>query len=190
MIGLEARTGLDELQKRIMRLEKTAFERGIAELKMPGVEEFEDVVSNSIMAESIDADERTVTAEKKPSLLIIDDDLDIRTIIREYFEPQGFDVIEAVNSEKGIECQFKNLFDVIIVEILLPGTDGIDTILAVKEKFPDVKIIAMTRGGWYGTDIDFDMAEKLGALTIHKPFLLKNLETMVNGLLNGKNSNE
>ncbi len=41
----------------------------------------------------------------------------------------------------------------------------------------------MSGGGWYGTDIDFDMAEKLGARTLDKPFALQELLDVVGELL-------
>jgi hypothetical protein len=47
-----------------------------------------------------------------------------------------------------------------------------------------VKLIAMSGGGWYGTDIDFDMAKKLGAHTLNKPFALQELLDAVSELLN------
>ena len=40
---------------------------------------------------------------------------------------------------------------------------------------PEVKLIVMSGGGWYGTGIDFDMARKLGAHTLDKPFALREL---------------
>jgi len=46
-----------------------------------------------------------------------------------------------------------------------------------------VKLIAMSGGGWYGTDIDFDMAKKLGARTLDKPFELQELLDVVGELL-------
>ena len=42
----------------------------------------------------------------------------------------------------------------------------------------------MSGGGWYGTDIDFDMAKKLGAKTLDKPFALQDLMDVVHELLN------
>ena len=56
--------------------------------------------------------------------------------------------------------------------------------IELKKAFADVKLVAMSGGGWYGTDIDFDMAKKLGARTLDKPFALQELLDVVNELLN------
>ena len=42
----------------------------------------------------------------------------------------------------------------------------------------------MSGGGWYGTDIDFDMAKRLGARTLDKPFALQELLDVISELLN------
>ena len=57
------------------------------------------------------------------------------------------------------------------------------TIIELKKAHPEVKLIAMSGGGWYGTDIDFDMAKKLGARTLDKPFALQELLDVVGELL-------
>ena len=47
---------------------------------------------------------------------------------------------------------------------------GVDTIVDIKEKYPGGRFIAVSGGGRFTSEIDFDIAEKLGALTLNKPF--------------------
>jgi DNA-binding NtrC family response regulator len=62
--------------------------------------------------------------------------------------------------------------------------EGIETVMEIKRQFPNAKVIVVSGGGWYGTDLDFDMAEKLGALTLKKPFELQELSAAIQKLLN------
>lgn len=56
--------------------------------------------------------------------------------------------------------------------------------MEIKRQFPNAKVIVVSGGGWYGTDLDFDMAEKLGAITLKKPFELDELAAEMQTLLN------
>ena len=78
----------------------------------------------------------------------------------------------------------KNIVETYRGDITVHSKEGIETILELKKAFPYVKLIAMSGGGWYGTDIDFDMAKKLGAKTLDKPFALQELLDAVHELLN------
>lgn len=70
-----------------------------------------------------------------------------------------------------------------ITDIIMPEKEGIETMIELKKAFPSVKLIAMSGGGWYRTDIDFDMAKKLGAKTLDKPFALQDLLDVVHELM-------
>jgi len=93
-------------------------------------------------------------------------------------------VVEAANGAEGIQRFNEKPADMIITDIIMPEKEGIETIIELKKAHPDVKFIAMSGGGWYGTDIDFDMAKKLGARTLDKPFALQELLATVAELLN------
>lgn len=116
-------------------------------------------------------------------ILVIDDDDQIRGMLKELLELEGFEVLEAKNGEEGVKLFFENPVHLIITDIIMPIKDGIETILDIKEAYPDAKIIAVSGGGWYGTAIEFDMAQKLGARTLKKPFQIKEILNMIEELL-------
>lgn len=116
-------------------------------------------------------------------ILVIDDDDQIRGMLKELLELEGFEVLEAKNGEEGVKLFFENPVHLIITDIIMPIKDGIETILDIKEAYPDAKIIAVSGGGWYGTAIEFDMAQKLGARTLKKPFQKKEILNMIEELL-------
>jgi len=70
----------------------------------------------------------------KLSVLLIEDQLDIANNIIEYFELRGITVDYANNGELGLELCLKYHFDVIILDIMMPGLNGLDTCLAIREQ--------------------------------------------------------
>ena len=104
-------------------------------------------------------------------ILIIDDDSQIRFIVRELLENSGYTVEEASDGEEAINLNHKKAFDLIITDILMPGKEGIQTIQEFKKGNPKVKIIAISGGGHIGPSVYLDMAKKMGAdVSIPKPF--------------------
>jgi len=117
-------------------------------------------------------------------ILIIDDDKQIRFIIRELLESSGYKVEEASDGEEAIKLNQKKAFDLIITDIIMPGKEGIQTIQEFKKENPKVKIIAISGGGYIGPTVYLDMAKKMGAdLSIPKPFNMEMFLEKVNNLL-------
>ncbi len=121
-------------------------------------------------------------------ILIIDDDVTVRQAIRRILEKVGYEVVEASDGEEGMRLFYENPADLVITDIFMPGKEGLETIMELQGKFPNVKIIAISGGG--KTDLskslktDFlMMAEQLGARSLEKPFELEELLKMVQELL-------
>jgi CheY-like chemotaxis protein len=181
---VRAQTGDDnQVQLCIEDLEKEAFERGLPEkdnvLFGSGNHE---VLNNSSHRQRISGQGELVG--KSPVILLIDDEEPFRSVLRQVLRNAGYEVVEASNGAEGIRYFYEKPADMIITDIIMPEKEGIETIIELKKAHPDVKLIAMSGGGWYGTDIDFDMAKKLGAHTLNKPFALQELLDVVSELLN------
>ena len=164
-------------------LEKGAFERGLPEIGQTLLrsENHEVMAHASLNRSPSDSTEHTGAP---PSILLIDDEQPFRSVLRQVLQNAGYEVVEAANGAEGIRSFLEKPADMIITDIIMPEKEGIETIIELKQKYPDVKLIAMSGGGWYGTDIDFDMAKKLGAHTLNKPFALQELLDVVGELLN------
>lgn len=164
-------------------LEKGAFERGLPEygktLSGPANQQLHDNFQPNLNSTVRDEPDET-----SPVILLIDDEENFRCVIKQILVNAGFEVVEACNGAEGIQYFYEKPADMIITDIIMPEKEGIETIIELKKAFPDVKLIAMSGGGWYGTDIDFDMAQKLGAKTLDKPFALQELLDVVHELLN------
>jgi CheY-like chemotaxis protein len=170
-------------QQNVAELEDEAFNRGLpVKGKSPGLPNEHDL-SNSDQWEPAKSDQ-TISFKTSPVILLIDDEEAFRSVIKQVLLKAGYDVVEAANGVEAINRFNEKPADMIITDIIMPEKEGIETIIELKKEYPEVKLIAMSGGGWYGTDIDFDMAKKLGARTLDKPFKLRELLDVVGELLN------
>ena len=103
-------------------------------------------------------------------ILIIDDESQIRSMLRLMLERVGYEVMEAADGMEGIRQYRDNPADLIITDLIMPNKDGIGMIIDLKKEFPQVKIIAMSGGGVNRPEGYLDGAKKLGATrTLTKP---------------------
>ncbi len=104
------------------------------------------------------------------SILVIDDDENIRLLLRAILEPEGYHILEASDGDKGLKQYQKSPTDLVITDLIMPGKEGIETIRDLRREFPNVKIIAVSGGGRIGPDSYLKMAKGVGALrTLSKP---------------------
>jgi two-component system, chemotaxis family, chemotaxis protein CheY len=110
-----------------------------------------------------------------PSVLVVDDQDQVRQLIRETLEQAGYEVEEACDGKEGLERYRVRSTDLVIMDILMPDQDGLETIMTLRQEFPDIRIIAMTGGSdTVGIPNFLDVAKMLGARrTLQKPFELK-----------------
>jgi YesN/AraC family two-component response regulator len=103
-------------------------------------------------------------------ILIIDDEPQIRSMLKLMLERDGHEVAEAPDGIEGIKIYRQNPADLIITDLIMPNKDGIGLIIDLKKEFPNVKIIAMSGGGLNKPDGYLKGAKKLGAAcTLTKP---------------------
>jgi len=112
-----------------------------------------------------------------PSILVVDDEDQIRLLIRETLEQVGYHVTEARDGKEALEQYRLVPADLVIMDILMPNQDGLETTVALRREFPDVKVIVITGGSDMIGMLNFlDVAKMLGAhSTLQKPFEMKAL---------------
>ncbi|MFL5245251.1 MAG: PleD family two-component system response regulator [Gemmataceae bacterium] len=117
-------------------------------------------------------------------ILIIDDDDDVRAVVRIGLESAGHQVLEASDGELGLFAYAKHAPDLVLCDIFMSGKEGLETIRDLRSKHGDVKVIAMS-GGLHGGEIDFlPIAKKFGASHIlAKPFQMQNLMAAIDELI-------
>jgi len=103
-------------------------------------------------------------------ILVIDDDVLVLDMLYESLTREGYDVLRASNGEEGMRLYREEPVDLIITDIVMPEKEGIETIIELRQDFPDVKIIAISGGGRIGTKDYLQMAKIFGVQrTFTKP---------------------
>ena len=119
-------------------------------------------------------------------ILIIDDNENFLRSLSIMLEDEGHAVETAHDSDSGIKKHHQNPFDIIITDIVMPGKEGISTIIELKHENPKLKIIAVSGGGNYEPYGYLDIAKRVGAhRTLSKPFTREEIVDAVNDCIAG-----
>ena len=103
--------------------------------------------------------------------LVIDDDVLACTTIASILESAGFEVLQANNGRRGLSVFDEHPVQLVVTDILMPDKEGIETIVELRQRSRDVKIIAVSGGGRVGPNRFLNVAQKLGAdEVLSKPF--------------------
>ncbi len=104
-------------------------------------------------------------------VLVIDDDKFVRASIRAVLESAGHMVADVGDADEGIAMQRANPFDVVVVDLVMPQKEGLETIRELKISYPDLPIIAISGGGDIVRKNFVQTATAFGAnATLEKPF--------------------
>ncbi|MFO7714230.1 response regulator [Desulfosarcina sp.] len=117
-------------------------------------------------------------------ILLIDDDPQVRNVIRVMLSKQGFQVIESGDGKAAIRLLKTAPVDLVITDILMPGKDGLDTIEELRALRPGLIIMAISGGGRYlDSTCCLDSAKMVGADAIlNKPVAMQRLLQTINDL--------
>ena len=111
------------------------------------------------------------------SILVVDDEEQVRKLIVETLAQAGYEVQEARDGREALQQYREKHVDLVIMDILMPDQDGLESIAALRQEFPEVKVIAITGGTDMIGILGFlDVAKMLGASrTLQKPFEMHTL---------------
>lgn len=122
----------------------------------------------------------------KQKILIVDDQNGIRVLLVEVFSVEGYQTFQASNGKAALDIVRRENPDLVLLDMKIPGMDGLDILKHIKAINPRVKVIMMTAYG------ELDMikeATDLGALMhFTKPFDIDELRIAVNNELRNSNS--
>jgi CheY-like chemotaxis protein len=117
-------------------------------------------------------------------ILVVDDDDQVRVLLQHMLERLGHEVTLASDGNQALERYRQKQAEVIFMDLIMPGKEGIETITDVRREFPGAKIVAMSGGGRMGPENYLDLASKLGALrTMAKPFTFAQVQQVVTEVL-------
>ncbi len=117
-------------------------------------------------------------------ILVIDDELQAREMMKEMLVREGHEVEAAANGADGLRVFSKQKSDLVVTDLIMPEKEGIETIMELKRIVFNVKIIAVSGGGRYDPKDSLKMAQDLGAdVVFKKPFERKEFISAVRELL-------
>ena len=118
-------------------------------------------------------------------ILVVDDEEQIRSMLTQMLEHEGFVVDTAENGEEGMDLITRHAYDLIITDMIMPIKDGLKLIMELIRDYPDQRILAISGGGAIKAERYLTMAGYLDddIATLEKPFKRETLLALVNELL-------
>lgn len=103
-------------------------------------------------------------------ILIMDDCGDFRSLVRDILIEDGYEVLEAADGNEGLQLYHRNPVSIVIIDMLMPKKDGLETIMELRKLPSRAKIIAVSGGGRIPPTEYLDMASTSGIdYTFTKP---------------------
>ncbi|MCA9215457.1 MAG: sigma-54-dependent Fis family transcriptional regulator [Planctomycetales bacterium] len=119
----------------------------------------------------------TDDVERPIDLLLVDDDDELRDDMTRYFSRRGYNISECACGEQALEFTDQRAFDVIILDMMMPGMTGLELLEKLKQRGNESEVVMLTGQGTIETAVE---AMKLGASEyLTKPASLKDLDTLV-----------
>ena len=123
-------------------------------------------------------------------ILVIDDELFVLEALKRVLGSTAVAVIGASNADAGLTAMRESPVDLVIVDVILPGMDGVEAIKIMRRDFPDVRIIAISGGGNFGLNSSLPEAISTNAYlaackaagangTLAKPFETAELRALI-----------
>ncbi len=118
-------------------------------------------------------------------IIVIDDEADMRALLRTFLESQDHEIDEAENGALALKALGKNHYDLIITDVLMPEEDGFVVVKETLKLQSDAKILAISGGGLdLSANWSLEMIEQLGAhAVLEKPFEMHEFLSKIKGLL-------
>lgn len=93
-------------------------------------------------------------------ILVVDDEVDFLEVIKLRLEANDYDVLTAFNGEDALKKVKEETPDAVLLDILMPGIDGLEVLKRIRKMYPDLPVYIITA---FSTEERFKSANKLGA---------------------------
>jgi CheY-like chemotaxis protein len=114
------------------------------------------------------------------TILVVDDDSVIRDVVKTLLEHHGYIVHLAADGEAALALLGTRPFDIVLIDILMPRKEGLETIIEIKRRFPKMLVFAMSASGARKGHDFLQIAAKFGADgIIQKPFTPEQLLALI-----------
>lgn len=120
-------------------------------------------------------------ATDRQRILVVDDEKNIRLTLSHMLEMEGYAVETAVNGEDALQRLQEESFDLMLLDLKMPGIAGTEVLAQVNERYPQIKVIMVTAHGTVDNAVE---AMKVGAVDfIQKPFAPQEIRELVSRVL-------
>jgi len=109
--------------------------------------------------------------------MIIEDDEEMRSLLKDFFEEEGFETDSVSSGVDALRKLSKNHFDLVITDIRMPGLTGLDILPTIRRLKPETPIIVMTAYG--SDDVRRRSFERGATIYLEKPIHLSQLRTVI-----------
>ncbi len=123
--------------------------------------------------------------KKNPVILLVDDEVEVRTLIRDYLE-ENYRIIEASNGENGFDIAIRNNPDIIITDVIMPVLDGIEMCRKLKEDIRTSHIPVIMLTARSSADNKIEGLETGADAYIAKPFSIDLIDAQIRNLLENR----
>ncbi len=124
------------------------------------------------------------TVDTQPSILVVDDDSEMRALLLDVLRSEGYEVAEAKDGTEAVRALRTREYNVILMDKNMPGPSGLDLLPGLRRVCPRSQIIMMTA---YGDVPSFMEAVEKGAVEfLFKPFRMEEMKAAIAKALGGE----
>lgn len=121
----------------------------------------------------------------KKRIMIIEDDAEMRSLLIEFLGEDGYQVDSAQTGLEALSKITKEVFDLIVTDIRMPGLTGLDILSSIKKQQPQVPIIVITA---FGNEEVYRRSMERGASAyLEKPICFNKLGVLIHEMVSSKN---
>jgi CheY-like chemotaxis protein len=120
-------------------------------------------------------------ADSKPKVLIVEDQRSMRLTLAGIIEDQGYDVTEVEDGYRAIEAVRKSAFDLVFMDIKMPGINGVQTFREIKKISQRPVVVMMT--GFAVEDLVKEALEEGAFSVVYKPFEIDEVIRLMESVL-------
>ncbi|SMC94712.1 Response regulator receiver domain-containing protein [Desulfocicer vacuolatum DSM 3385] len=126
--------------------------------------------------------------KKRIRVLLIDDEEEFANTLAERLELRGYDTKTAVSGEDGLNLMNGESFDIAVLDLMMPGMNGLDTLRRIKSQTPDLPVVLLTG---HGSTKEGMEGMRLGAFDyLMKPLDIKDLTLKILSAVDASDGNE
>lgn len=122
-----------------------------------------------------------IESRTTPTVLVVDDDADMRKLLKDFLQPDGYDVIEAANGHDAMLLAESETIDIVVLDKEMPGMNGLDVLSFLHQRCPSVPVIFVTAFG--GPQVAEESRRRGAMEYVEKPFRVRPIVDTIQNLV-------